>query len=171
MNLNLSVGNKLKMTVISAVFGALLVAVQVAIGFLPNIELVTTLTMVFGACCGGFVFISVYVFVLLEGLIYGFSLWWIGYLYVWLIPAFVGILMRRINNPIIHAAFAAMFGLFFGLLMSPPELILGKHEALAYIIAGIPFDVMHCIGNGVLTVLLYLPLKKALSKSLQKIKN
>ena len=167
----MSVGNKLKMTVLSAVFGALLMAIQVAIGFLPNIELVTTLTMVFGACCGGYVFISVYVFVLLGGLIYGFNLWWLGYLYVWLIPAIVGILMRRVNNPIFHAAFAAIFGLLFGLLMSPPELILGKQEALAYLIAGIPFDIMHCVGNGVLTVLLYSPLKKALAKSLKKIKN
>ena len=62
LNSSLKVGNKLKMTVISAVFGALLIATQVALGFLPNIELVTTLLLVFAAVCKGYAFISVYVF-------------------------------------------------------------------------------------------------------------
>ena len=170
MSSNLKVGNKLKLTVISAVFGALLFAVQVALGFLPNIELITTLLMVFGAVCGKYTFISVYVFVAAEGLMYGFNLWWIGYLYVWLIPVFAGILMKNCNNILFHTVFAALFGLLFGVLTCPAELIFGKQAALAYIIAGIPFDVMHCIANGILTLILYLPLKKALEKAMAKIK-
>lgn len=171
MRSNSNVGNKLKMTVISAVFGALLIAVQIALGFLPNVELVTTLLLVFAAVCKGYAFISVYTFVIAEGLIYGFNLWWLGYLYVWLIPTVAGILMRKVKNPIFHAAFSALFGLMFGILTSPPDLILGKHETLAYIIAGIPFDLMHCIGNGILTALLYLPLKTALEKTVNKLQN
>ena len=163
-------GNQLKMLILSAVFGALLIAIQVVMGFLPNIELVTTLLLVFAAVCKGYTFVSVYVFVLAEGLIYGFNLWWLGYLYIWLIPTVMGILMRNIKNPIFHAVFSAIFGLMFGILMSPPDLLLGKHEALAYIIAGIPFDIMHCISNGILTALLYLPLKTVLEKAIYKIK-
>ena len=167
---NLKVGNNLRMTVVSAVFGALLVAVQVAIGFLPNIELVTTLLLVFGSVMGGYTFISVYIFVLAEGLIYGFQTWWIGYLYVWLIPVFVGILMKNCKNPIFHAAFSALFGLLFGLITAPPILLIERNAAIPYIIANIPYDVLHCVGNAILTAILYLPLKSVLQKAIYKIK-
>ena len=155
---------------LSAVFGALLIAVQVVLGFLPNIELVTTLLMVFGAVCGGYSLISVYVFVLAEGLIYGFAPWWIGYTYVWLIPAVLGILMRECKNPLFPAAFSALFGLLFGLLTAPPILLIERYSAVPYLVANIPYDIMHCVGNAVLTALLYLPLKIALEKSVDKIK-
>ena len=155
---------------LSAVFGALLLAVQVALGFLPNIELVTTLLMVFGAVCGGYSLISVYVFVLAEGLIYGFAPWWMAYTYVWLIPAVVGILMRKCRNPLFPAAFSALFGLLFGLLTAPPVLLIERYSVVPYLVANIPFDIMHCVGNGVLTALLYLPLRSALQKSVDKIK-
>ena len=164
-------GNKLKMLILSAVFGALLIAVQVLMGFLPNIELVTTLLLVFAAVCGRYVYLSVYIFVLAEGLIYGFSSWWISYIYIWLIPATVGILMRKCKNPIFHAAFSAMFGLLFGLLTAPPILLIERHAAVSYIIANIPYDILHCVGNAVLTALLYLPLKIALEKSVNKLQN
>lgn len=165
-----SFGNKLKMLVLSAVFGALLIAVQVAMGFLPNIELVTTLLMVFSAVCGGYTFISVYVFVLAEGLIHGFGPWWIGYTYVWLIPVVVGVIMKKCKNPLLPAAFSALFGLSFGLLTAPPILLIEKYATLPYLVANIPYDILHCVGNGVLTAALYLPLRTVLQKSIDKIK-
>lgn len=164
-------GNQLKMLILSAVFGALLIAIQVVMGFLPNIELVTTLLLVFAAVCGKYAYLSVYVFVLAEGLIYGFASWWISYIYIWLIPATVGILMRRCKNPIFPAAFSAIFGLLFGLLTAPPILLIEKHAVIPYLIANIPYDIFHCVGNAVLTALLYLPLKIALKKAVEKLQN
>lgn len=164
-------GNKLKMLILSAVFGALLIAIQVVMGFLPNIELVTTLLLVFAAVCGRYAYLSVCVFVLAEGLIYGFAPWWISYLYIWLIPATVGILMRNCKNPIFPAAFSAIFGLLFGLLTAPPILIIEKYAAMPYLVANIPYDIFHCVGNAVLTALLYIPLKTALEKAVNKLQN
>lgn len=61
---------------------AVVFAAQVVMGFLPNIELVTLLFILYTLVLGKKVFLIIYVFVFLEGFFYGFGLWWINYLYV-----------------------------------------------------------------------------------------
>ena len=74
---------RLRLTALSGVLGAVLLVVQVALAPLPNIELVSLLVMLFTLALGRYVAYSLAVFVLLEGLIYGFGLWWFSYLYIW----------------------------------------------------------------------------------------
>jgi hypothetical protein len=62
------------------ILSALLIIGQVALGFLPNIEVVTLLVIAYTLVFGKKVFFIIYIFVLVEGLIYGFGLWWINYL-------------------------------------------------------------------------------------------
>lgn len=160
--------DKLLKTVLSAVFGALLIAVQVALAPLANIELVTTLVMLFGCVLGKYAFLSLGVFVLGEGLIFGFGIWWVSYLYIWIIPLFMGMALKKFRNPFVFGLGAAVFGLLFGTLTAIPNLIMfGIENAFAYIIAGIPFDIPHAIGNGVLTTVLFVPLRIALEKTLK----
>ncbi len=170
MKSSLKAGNSLKMTLLSAVFGALLVVGQVIMGPLPNIEPVTTLLLIFSAVIGKYSFISVYVFVFVEGLIYGFGTWWLGYLYVWVIPVALGMLLKNCKNSILIGAISAFFGLMFGLLTSPPEFLFGKGYGISKLISGIPFDILHCIGNFIITSIFWLPLKSALQKAVAKLK-
>ncbi len=169
MNLSLKHTERLFKTVLSAVFGALLIAVQVALAPLANIELVTTLLILLGAVMGKYAFLSLGIFVLGEGLIFGMGIWWFTYLYIWFIPLLAGIFLKKYRNPFIFAFVAALFGFLFGTLTAVANLVMfGKENAVAYIISGIPFDIVHGIGNGVLTLVLFVPLRVALEKTLKK---
>lgn len=150
-----------------AVFAALMIALQVALAGLPNIELVTLLIILATIHMGPKALLSVGVFVLAEGLIYGFHLWWINYLYVWAVLVLIVLALRRWSHPILWAIVAGIFGLAFGTLCSIPYFITGGWGAgIGYIISGIPYDIPHCIGNIASVILLYYPLELVLKRVL-----
>mgnify|MGYP001090424746 CR=1 FL=1 len=70
-----------------ALLTALLFVAQVALAFLPNIELVSLLIIVYTLAFRHKVLYVIYAFAVLEGLLYGFTMWWITYLYVWTVLA------------------------------------------------------------------------------------
>ena len=86
---------KTREIVIYGILSAVLLTAQVSLGFLPNIEIVTLLILVYTLVFRKKVFFIIYIFVFLEGLIYGFGLWWINYLYVWSIQALITLLFRK----------------------------------------------------------------------------
>ena len=152
-----------------AVFAALMVALQVAMAGLPNIEPVTLLTILCALHLGKKAFLSIGAFVLVEGLIYGFHIWWINYLYVWPLLILIVLILRRWSHPILWAVVAGIYGLLFGTLCSIPYFIAGGWGAgLGYIVGGIPFDITHSIGNIVMTLLLFYPLDRVLRRVLSK---
>lgn len=149
------------------VFAALLIALQVGLSFLPNMELVTLLIILMTCHFGKKSFLAVGVFILAEGLIYGFHIWWINYLYIWPILVVVVLLLRKGSHPLLWAIVAGLFGLLFGALCSIPYFITGGLGAgFSYIISGIPFDLIHCISNFFLVLLLFQPLSHTLDKIL-----
>ena len=78
------------------------------------------------------------------------------------IPA---VLLRRCRSAFLWAVLAALHGLFFGAFCSLPFLFIGGWElALSYWISGLPFDLIHCAGNFVLTLLLFKPLYRVMDK-------
>ena len=138
---------------------------QVVMAGLPNIEPVSLFVMLMAVCFGRKSIIAVYVFVLLEFLIYGFSLWNVFYLYVWAILFYAAWLLRRQTSVLPFAFLSALFGLSFGALCSLVYLLIGGwNTALSWWLAGLPFDAMHCIGNLVMTLLLFQPLRHLLSR-------
>lgn len=152
-----------------AVLAALMIALQVALAFLPNIELVTLLVILTTLHFGKKAFLPIAVFVLAEGLIYGFHIWWISYLYVWPILALLVLALRSRSHPALWAVLSGFFGLFFGTLCAIPYFITGGWGAgFGYILSGIPFDILHCVGNTVSTALLFYPMDLALKKLLPK---
>ena len=108
---------------------------------------------------------AVYLYVMLEGLVFGFSVWWIGYLYVWAILVIVAMLLRKNDSAVIWAVVAAVYGLVFGLLMYLEYFAIngGWEMFFAMWVAGIPYDLAHCIGNFVFTLVLYRPLYRVLA--------
>lgn len=149
----------------AAVAAALMFAAQVALAGFANIELVSLLVMLFTLCLGRRVLYSVYAFALLEGLTYGFHLWWITYLYVWTVLAGVTWFFRNTRHVLVKAVISGLFGLMFGALCSIPYVFVGGFTmAAAYWVSGIPFDLAHCAGNFLLCLILWRPLSKALEK-------
>jgi energy-coupling factor transport system substrate-specific component len=114
------------------------------------------------------------VFTLIEGVIFGFNLWWISYLYVWPLLVLITRIFRKNDTALTWAVISGVFGLFFGALCAIPyafmgtDLTSGLNIAFSWWVAGIPWDIAHCIGNFVLTLLLYKPLSKIMLKVQQR---
>lgn len=146
-----------------ALLGAILHVSQAAMAFLPNIEPVSILLLVYTLCFGRKTLMALYAYVLLQGVTYGFGLWWFMYLYVWAILYLVVRLLRRNDSVLVWAVVNGLFGLSFGALCSLPYLLIGgPATALAWWVSGLPFDILHCAGNFVLTLALYRPLMRVL---------
>lgn len=156
---------RIRTLVFSALLGALLLVVQVVLAPLPNVELVSLLvllyTLEFPRQTPG----AIGVFVVLEGLVYGFGLWWVMYLYLWPLLALVVWLLRKNTSVLLWAVVLGSFGLCFGMLCAIPYALAGGIAAgIAYWISGIPFDLAHCVGNFLLTLALYRPMRSALQQ-------
>ena len=54
---------------------------------------------------------------MLEGIVFGFSVWWISYLLVWPLLTVIVMAMRKNGSPVIWAVLAGVYGLLFGPLM------------------------------------------------------
>lgn len=152
-------GLKVKETALLALLSAILLIGQIALGFLPNIEVVTLLIMVYSIVFRKKVFFIIYVFVLAEGLVYGFGIWWFNYLYVWSIQAVINLLFRKQKSVVFWSILSGFYGITFGALCSLPYFAIGgPSAAFAYWVSGLAYDIPHCIGNVALCLVLFRPL-------------
>lgn len=150
---------------ILAMLGAMMFGGQVAMAPLPNIEPVTLLLMCCAIVYGWRALFPCYVFVLLEGLLYGFGLWFVNYLYIWAVLVCVVRLLHRNTSYVVWTAVSAGYGLLFGALCAIPYFFIGGWAmAFSYWVSGIPFDLLHCAGNGVLAAVLLKPLTGVLRR-------
>lgn len=157
-----------KELVIMAALTAVLFAGQVAMAFLPNIEITTLLVIVYTQIYRRKVFFIIYAFAFLEGLFYGFGVWWVSYLYIWSLLAVITLVFAHYQAITFWSIVSGFFGLSFGALCSIPYVISGGWAAgFGYWIAGIPYDVVHCAGNVVLCAVLYKPLLLLMRKLVQ----
>lgn len=153
------------MVALSGILGAILLVSQIALAPLPNIEIVSVLVVLFTLVLGKYVAYTLSVFILLEGLVYGFGLWWFSYLYIWTILAIITFFFRKMESRLGWALICGFYGLLFGTLTSFPTFILsGFAVGVAYILSGIPFDLIHAVANFLLAFLLLPVLRKLLEK-------
>lgn len=153
-----------------ALLAAILVAQQVVLVALPNVEIVTMMIILATVHLGWKVLFSVTVFIILEGFIYGFGMWWVNWLYVWYILVAVVMALRKYSHPVLWTLVAGIYGLIFGVLCSVPYFITGGWAAgITYIITGIPYDITHCVGNVVFTALLFYPLDKIFGRCVKSV--
>lgn len=145
---------------------AVLEVSKAALSFLPNVELVTFWVMMFTLFFGARIVPAVLLFILLEGSLYGFGLWWCMYAYIWPLAALAAWLSRKQRNRWHWAFLSGIFGLMFGALCSLVYIPIGSVEgglsqglriAFAWWIAGIPFDLIHAASNFILMAVLYRP--------------
>ena len=147
-----------------ALMAALIFGTKVALAGIPNVNLNTLLIILTVVFFGWKALYTVYIYVLLEGLIFGFSVWWVGYLYVWAILVVVAMLLRKNDSALLWAVVAGVYGLVFGLLMYLEWFAIngGWEGYFAMWVAGIPYDLTHCVSNFVLTLVLYRPLYRVM---------
>ena len=154
-----------KELVLIALLSALLIVAQVGLAFLPNIEVVSLLIILYTLFFKKKTLYVIYIFALLQGLIYGFGIWWIMYLYVWTILWGITLPLKEEKNPMIWAFISGFFGLFFGTLCSVPYFISGGvGMGLSWIASGLMMDIIHGIGNFFVALLLFKPLHNAFQK-------
>lgn len=168
--------NRTRDTAIFGVFTALMLASKLVMEVLPNVHLLALFVGVLTAVYRHRALIPLYGYILLDGLIHGFSLWWVGYLYIFL-PLFLGFLLvpprlARAARGVLYTLVAALHGFSFGLLYLPTQVLVfgltGKAEMLTWWVAGLPFDLIHGVSNALFSVLI-LPLSSLLQRLSKKV--
>ena len=150
--------------------GTIIFLSKLIMEFLPNIHLVATLIVAYTLVYRVKALIPLYIYVFLVGVYGGFNMWWIPYLYIWTILwGAVMLLPKRLNPKVgafVYPAIACLHGLLYGTLYAPAQAVMfgfGWQQTIAWIGAGLYFDLIHGIGNLVLGTLIY-PLVKLLTK-------
>ena len=167
--------NQVFETCIFAMLASIMLCSKLIMEALPNIHLLGALTMVYTLVFRKKALIPIYLYVFLNGLVAGFSLWWFPYLYIWTILWGVTMLLPK-NMPrkvkmIVYPAVCCLHGLLYGILYSPAQALMFKFtfkQTLVWIAAGFPFDLLHAFGN-LLAGLLIVPLSELLKKLLKQI--
>lgn len=152
---------KIKEIAIFGVLGAILFVSKLVMEAFPNIHIIGMLIVAITVVFRVKALYPIYVFVFLNGLFYGFALWWIPYLYVWTVLwVFVMLIPKKTPRkalPIIYMSVAALHGFLFGILYAPSQAILfglNFKSMIAWIVAGLPFDLIHGISNFICGVLI-----------------
>lgn len=153
------------------VLGGLTFAAKLVMSGLPNIEPVSLMVMLFAVTFGKKAIYPIYVYVAMEILVYGISLWNVYYLYVWLVLAVAAYLMRRNQEPLLWAILSGAFGLAFGALCGITDIFVlgGIAPAVAKWTSGVLFDVVHGVANFVIALLLFRPMRQLMEKLYQKL--
>lgn len=152
---------KIRDIAVSAFLTAVLYLQQVALSFLPNIHLCAILLILYTLYFPKLVFPVLAAFILLEGITFGFGMWWISYLYIWPLLIAVVFILRKNQSKWFWASVGGGFGLIYGALCAIPYLFIGGiPSAAAYWVSGIPFDLLHCVGNFASSVILWKPLEQ-----------
>lgn len=149
---------------------AMMVAVievcKAALSFAPNVELTSFWVIMFTLYFGNHILYVIPVFILIEGAIYGFGLWWVMYLYAWPLLVFIVWYFRKTDSAVTWSIISGIFGLLFGALCAIPYLVTGgPYVAFTWWVGGIPWDFVHGIGNFVIMLILYHPVKKVMQKT------
>ena len=156
---------KVREMTLFSVLGALTFAAKYVMAFLPNIEPVSLCVMLFAVIFGIKALYPIYLYVLLELLFYGLGTWNAMYLYIWPVLGLIAYVFRGMEQPLGWAILSGSFGLLFGALCMPVDMLIGGFAyAAAKWISGIPFDIAHCIGNFIISLVLFNPMRKLMTR-------
>ncbi len=148
---------------------------KVIMEVLPNIHLLGMLTMVYTVVYRKKALIPIYIYVFINGLYAGFAAWWVPYLYLWTV--LWGITMaipRNITRKaalIVYPIICSLHGFAFGRLYAPAQALLfglNFEQMTAWIISGLPWDVIHGVGN-LFAGMLIVPISEMLKKLMKKV--
>ena len=156
---------KLKEAVIFGMLGAVMYASKVIMEIFPNIHLIGVFIVAITVVYRKKALYPIYVFIFLTGLLNGFNMWWVPYLYIW---AFLwGVTMLLPKNlppkatPIIYAIVCSLHGFLYGTIYAPAQALmfgLDFKGMVAWIVAGLPYDAIHGVSNFICGLILIVPI-------------
>jgi len=159
-----------KEVVVFAMLGAVMYVSKILMEFLPNVHLLGMFTVTYTLVYRKKALYPIYTYILLNGIFVGFATWWLPYLYIWVVLwGAVMLLPKNIPakfKPIVYMIVCSAHGFLFGTLYAPAQALLfglSFKGMVAWIIAGIPWDVVHGISNFCCGILI-VPLTKLLRK-------
>lgn len=156
---------KIRDIALIGILSATITAGKLALSFIPNVEIVTLLFIIYTIVFGTkkTLFISV-IFTSTEILIYGFSTWLLVYYFIWpLLIIITGLLNKRVRSEYSYATIGAIFGYAFGIFFAVVEsFFYGVAYGWTYWIRGLPFDLLHGTSNFILILVLYKPIMNIL---------
>ena len=154
-----------KMTRI-ALLSAILYVAKLVLDFLPNVELVSLLVILYTLVFGTEALLIVTVFNFFQLIQWGFGTWLISYFYVWPLLCVLTLLLKRLLKEefMLWAVFAGFFGLIFGSLFALLYVFVDPAYALSYWIGGLMWDVWHAAANFVLMLFVGKPLYRVLKR-------
>ena len=134
--------------------GALMYASKVIMDVAPNIHLIGVFIIATTVVYRKKALYPLYTFVILTGLLNGFSTWWLPYLYIWTVLwAIVMVLPKKMSKkiePFVYMGVCALHGFGYGILYAPTQaLVYGMNlkGTISWIAAGVPFDLIHGVSN------------------------
>ncbi len=161
---------------IFGMLGALMYASKVIMELIPNVHFLGTLIMAMTIVYRKKALYPIYIFVFLTGLLNGFGTWWIPYLYIWAILWGVTMLlpknMSRKKSVVVYCIVCSLHGFLYGVLYSPFQALmynLNFEGTIAWIVAGLPYDAIHGVGN-LLCGILIVPLAELLKIAEKSVK-
>ena len=150
--------------------GSLMYASKIVMDFLPNIHLIGVFIVASTVVYRKKALYPLYIFVFITGLFNGFGIWWLPYLYIWTpLWALTMLLPRNLPKAVaapVYMLTCSLHGFLYGTLYAPAQALLFGLDfegMIAWILAGIPFDITHGISNFVCGALI-LPLVMLLTK-------
>lgn len=149
-----------------ALIGIMLAIIEVAklaLSSIAGVEVVTLLFIVYTLFFGMKMVYMLPTFLLIEGVLGGFGIWWFMYVYIWAILVAITYIFRKHKSVIFWSVVSGVFGVLFGLLCCPIYFVTnGIQTGIAWWIAGIPTDILHGVSNFVLCLVLFKPLNNIL---------
>ena len=143
-----------KETAVFAMLWALMYASKVIMEIAPNIHLIGVFVIAITIVYRKKALYPIYIFVLLTGLLNGFSAWWVPYLYIWTVLwAVTMVLPRKMPakvRPFVYMVVCALHGFGYGVLYAPAQALmfgLNFQGMISWIITGLPFDMIHGVSN------------------------
>jgi len=167
---------KLRELVMLALCAPLIIAGKFVLEPVPNVEIVTFFIILFTTQFGWRTLFPVAIFVLEEGLRYGFAPhWYIFYCVIWPLLVVLTMLAKPIckESAIAWAIFSSVifvpiFSMTNVLLLKTFRLLGRDFSIIAYLIPEIPYDIAHIVGNFAVTLALFKPLYRVLERLLSK---
>ena len=158
-------GLPLRDLLVLSMLAALMFCAKFALQNIPNVHLGAVLLIVATLRFGAKALYMVFVYIMLEGLFFGFSIWWVPYTYIWAILVLAVLPQRRHKSWLILSVTGALHGYLFGAMCAIVTAVVGGLAAgFSFWIAGIPYDLIHGTSNLILCLILVRPLDKLAQK-------
>ena len=137
-----------------SMLGALMYVTKFMMQMLPNIHLLGVFIIAIPLTYRKKALYPIYIYVFIEGLLSGFDVWWLPYLYIWTVlwgmSMLIPVQAPRAVVTVLCMTVCALHGFLFGILYAPVQALvfgLDFEGMVAWIVAGAGFDFIHGVSN------------------------